>query len=302
MIKPAFLKPGDKIGIVSPAGKIDETPVLNTKKFLEKKGFEIILSDNIYSEWHHFAGNDEERAKSFQAFLDDKEIRAILSSRGGYGSIRILDKLNFSKFKKSPKWLIGFSDITVFHSYLNNKLNCPSIHAIMPKNFRNNMNARNSMESLIDLLTGNIPTYEMMNHELSRPGKAKGKLVGGNLAIIQSLRGTDIDLNYKGNILFIEDIGEYKYQIDRMLMNLKYSGVLERIAGLIVGNFTKIKDNDEPFGLETYEIINEKIKDYKYPVCYGFNAGHELPHLPLIMGSEINLGISNNNTIVSFKY
>jgi muramoyltetrapeptide carboxypeptidase len=301
MLKPKFLEKGDKIGIVSPAGKIDEKPILGVKKFLESRGYEVVLSEHVFKEWNQFAGTDDERAASFQKMLDDKEIKAIICSRGGYGSIRIIDKLNFSKFKKNPKWIVGYSDITVFHSYLTNKMNCPSIHAIMPKNYTNSMNAKNSMNSLINILRGDIPTYEMMNHELSRPGKAKGKLIGGNLSILQNLRATDIDMNYRGNILFIEDIGEYLYQIDRMMMNLKYSGVLDKISGLIVGNFTKIKDSETPFGMNVFEIIYEKIKDYKYPVCFDFNAGHELPHLPLIMGSEVTLGIGNTSTVVSFK-
>jgi len=301
MIKPDFLKKGDKIGIVSPAGNIDEKPVMDTKSYLELRGFEVVLSQHVLTSWHQFAGTDEERAAAFQKMLDDKEIKAILCSRGGYGSIRIIDKLNFAQFKKYPKWIIGYSDITVFHSYLTNKLNCASIHAIMPKNFSVSMNAKNSMNSLISILQGEIPSYEMINHDLSRPGKAKGKLIGGNLSIIQNLRATEIDLNYKGNILFIEDIGEYLYQVDRMMMNLKFSGVLDKISGLIVGNFTKIKDGEIPFGANAYEIIFEKVKEYKYPVCFGLNAGHELPHLPLIMGSEVTLGIGSKNTVVSFK-
>ena len=250
---------------------------------------EVILGKYICSEHAQFAGTDEQRAEDFQSMLDNKNIKAIICARGGYGTIRIIDKLDFSNFLKNPKWIVGYSDITVLHAYINNLLKIKTIHSLMPISFPKKDKTDKSLNSLKKILFGSLPEYEMLNNMMNRTGNAKGILIGGNLSIIQSISGTKFDYNTKGKILFIEDVNEYLYKIDRILKNLEINEKLNNIEGLIVGQFTKMKDNKIPFGMNTYEIIYEKVKKYKYPVVFGFNAGHNKPNLSLILGSEVAL-------------
>lgn len=295
---PPYLKEGDKIAIISPAGKIERAVVERGAELLKEQGFVVEMGAHVFDAEGVFAGNDEVRAADMQKAIDDKKVKAIFFSRGGYGSFRIQQRLNWSAFFKKPKWLVGFSDSTVFHSYLSNH-KIASVHGVMPAFFEQDGAISESFTRTINLLKGEAPQYSIEPHILNRYGEAKGVLSGGNLSILQSLRGTSLDFSPKGKILFIEDISEYHYHLDRMMMNLKVGRVLEQISGLIVGYFTEMKDGNTPFGKSAYEIIREAVSEYHYPVLFDFPAGHKLPNFPLLLGSRIALNISSNEAAIT---
>ncbi len=293
MINPDYLKKGDKVAIISPAGKIDKNKINNAVKILSGWGLDVITGKNSAKAYNQFAGTDKERISDFQQMLDDENIKAIFSSRGGYGSIRIIEKLNFDNFKKNPKWIIGFSDITVFHVYINNNLNIETIHGAMPKKFPDHPNENRSLTSLKSMLFGNEINYKIKDHKLNITGKTEGILTGGNLSILYSLNGTKYNIDTKDKILFIEDLSEYLYHIDRIMMNFKLSGKFDNLKGLIVGDFTDIKDNNTKFGKTVYEIIYEHIAEYKIPVCFGFPAGHNDINMAMKFGSKIKFTVNS---------
>jgi muramoyltetrapeptide carboxypeptidase len=296
---PLYLTKGDKIAIVSPAGKINNQIVKRGAELLRENGFLVETGKHAFDIDGVFAGCDEARAVDMQKVLDDKKVKAIFCSRGGYGSLRTHMRLNWSTFFKKPKWLVGFSDITVFHAYLA-KHKIASLHAVMPAFFEQDGIRTKSFIRTIDLLKGDLPQYSVGSHVLNRPGKSKGVLVGGNLSVLLSLRGTPLDFSPRGKILFIEDTSEYYYHLDRMITNLKLGRILEQLSGLIVGSFTDMKDGETLFGKSAYEIISEAVADYRYPVMFGFPAGHRLPNLPLVMGGRIILNVNADEAAVSF--
>ncbi len=297
MIHPPFLQPGDKIALVSVAGKIEREPVELARRLLEQEKFMVEIGKHAFDAFHMFAGVDAVRAADIQLALDDPEVKAVIFTRGGYGSLRTLTLLDWSGFDYSPKWLVGFSDITVFHSFLTHK-NVASVHGVMPAFFFENGERSPSFDRLLDLLRGRSTEYRLEPSGLNLPGKCCGQLVGGNLSILLSLRGTPLDHSYDGKVLFIEDISEFDYHIDRMMMNFKFGGALSRLAGLIVGYFTAIKSGDTPFGSDAFGIIRDVVAGYGYPVVFGFPAGHELPNYPLLMGSEISLDVTADMVLV----
>ena len=301
MIYPPPLRPGDKIAMVSVAGIVDRKIVERAKGLLENEGFEVEIGPHAFDAYRMFAGTDAVRALDIQQALDDPAIKAILFTRGGYGSLRTMMQLNWLGFHRSPKWLIGFSDITVFHSYLSVN-NVASVHGVMPAFFYENEVRSGSFDLLLDLLRGKTSEYRVSPNPLNLPGNCRGKLVGGNLSILISLRGTPLDQTFDQKVLFIEDISEYDYHIDRMMMNLKFGGALSKLAGLIVGYFTDTKTSSTPFGLNANEIIREAVAGYGYPVVFGFPAGHELPNYPLLMGSEISLEITNKKVLIKQSF
>jgi muramoyltetrapeptide carboxypeptidase len=294
---PPYLKAGDKVSIISPAGKIERQVAERGAEILKQLGFKVEIGRHTFDTDGVFAGNDLARAADMQKMINDKSIKAIFFSRGGYGSLRTHLLLNWSSFFKKPKWLIGFSDITVFHAFLTSH-KIASVHSVMNAWFEKDGILTDSFLRTIELLKGEKPEYNVSPHELNRIGSASGLLTGGNLSIIQSLRGTPLDISLKGKILFIEDIDEYHYHIDRMMLNLKAGGVLEQLSGLIVGYFTGSKDGETPFGKTAYEIIREAVEPYRYPVIFGFQSGHELPNYPLMMGSRVLLDVSENRVIM----
>jgi muramoyltetrapeptide carboxypeptidase len=296
---PPYLTKGDKIAIVSPAGKIDSQIVERGAELLRGQGFVVETGKHAFDVEGVFAGSDESRAYDMQKALNDKKIRAIFCSRGGYGSLRTHMRLNWSAFFKKPKWLVGFSDITVFHAYLT-KHKIASLHAVMPAFFEQGGVPTESLIRTLDLLRGDIPEYSVSPHVLNCAGKGDGVLVGGNLSVLMSLRSTPLDFSPRGKILFIEDTSEYNYHLDRMITNFKAGRVLEQLSGLIVGNFTDMKEGETPFGKSAYEIIHEAVAEYGYPVMFGFPAGHKLPNLPLVMGGRIILNVVANEVAVSF--
>ena len=287
MINPPFLHSGDKVGIVAPARKIGKAEIEPSFEIIKSYGFDVVYSDNLYAEDNQFAGSDEIRAEDIQQMLDDEAIKAIMFARGGYGSVRIIDKLDFGKFKVSPKWLIGYSDITVFHSHVVRNLGIQTLHASMPINFTEN--SKPVLNSLFDVLYGKLPNYEFIQHPLNRPRNTEGVLVGGNLSVLYSLLGSNSFPETDGKILFLEDLDEYLYHIDRMMMGLKRADKLANLAGLLIGGLTDMNDNKVPFGKTAEEIICDAIDEYDYPVYFGFPAGHIVDNRALVMGGKVSI-------------
>jgi len=299
-ITPSPLKPGDCIGIIAPARRVLQQEVQPAIRYFTSKGFMVKTAPHLFAGYHQFAGTDEQRANDLMEMIEDKTVKAILCARGGYGSVRLLDHINFRKLQQNPKWIVGYSDITVFHNLLNGWYGLESIHGPMPFNFPADGTSNESIDTLLRVLMGENPQYTVSPHHLNKLGKAEGTLVGGNLSILYGLSGTNADINAQGRILFIEDLDEYLYHIDRMMMNLKHSGKLGGISGLIVGGLSEMKDNHTPFGFTAHEIVANTLKEFNIPVCFDFPAGHVDPNLSLIMGRRVNLEVNNKGAVVTF--
>jgi muramoyltetrapeptide carboxypeptidase len=293
MIIPPPIKSRSKIRIVSPAGKTREEHVMPAVEWLEQQGFNVELGKHVFSQHFQFAGTDEQRLNDMQVALDDPDCDAIICSRGGYGTVRIVNKLDFTAFSKKPKWLVGFSDITILHSCFHH-LGFATIHGVMPRYFFDSEgNPSESLVSMMKLITGEGITYLVDSATSNKKGKAEAEIVGGNLSIITSLQGTAYDLNTDGKILFLEDIDEFLYHTDRMIHQLKLSGKLDKLAGLILGDFTDMKDNESPFGKTVHEIILEAVAEFDYPVCFDFPGGHDKKNLALAFGKKWILDVGN---------
>ena len=288
-IRPPDLKPGDSVGIVAPARKVSKKEMAPAINILKQWGYEVVEGKYLYGRYNQFSGTNNERAADFQSMLDDDSIKAVFCARGGYGSVKIIDRLDFTQFRKNPKWIVGYSDITVFHSHINRHFGIQTLHASMPVNFPQDLKMRSSLESLKKVLDGGNPEYHFPAHHLNRQGVAEGRLIGGNLSILYSLTGTPSDIDTAGKILFIEDLDEYLYHIDRIMMNLKRSGKLENLAGLVVGGMSDMNDNTVPYGKTAYEIIAETLSVYNFPVIFGFKSGHIFENLGLIIGGHAHL-------------
>lgn len=298
MRTPPFLKTGDKVGIIATARKVTHEEVEPAIRIFESWGLEVVEGKHLYDESHQLAGSDKARAADMQQMLDDIAIKAIFCARGGYGTVRIIDKLDFSAFKKNPKWIVGYSDITVLHSHVHKHCDVETLHAVMPLNFPKDGSENISTAGLRNCLFGETPVYSRHPGLGSRSGHVQGMVVGGNLSILYSLRGTPDDIDAEGKILFIEDLDEYLYHIDRMLMNLKRGGMLNKLAGLIVGGMTEMRDNTVPFGKTAEEIISSAIADYNYPVWFGFPAGHTAENQPLILGRQAILSVGEQAELI----
>ncbi len=295
--QPNSLRKGDTVGLLALASKVDFEILKPAIELMENDwGLKVILGESLTSEYHQFAGNDAVRAKDFQLMLDNPEIKAIFSARGGYGSSRLLDIIDFTTFQKAPKWVIGFSDITAVHCHINT-LNTESLHATMPKLFLQE-GGEKSLESLRKILFGETFSYKISANEMNRLGVGEGQLIGGNLAILVHIIGSKSDINYDNKILFLEDINEYLYNIDRMMIQLKRSGKLQNLAGLIIGSFSDCLDNDVPFGKTANEIIQEAVAEYNFPVCYNFPVGHEPENWAMPCGREVILKVENNGVLM----
>ncbi|MDP4285077.1 MAG: LD-carboxypeptidase [Bacteroidota bacterium] len=291
-IIPPYLKPGDTIGIVCPSGYMPAEKYQTCIKTLTGWGFKVIIGNTPGHQFHYFSGTDDERLADLQHMMDDKNINAIFCARGGYGMGRIIDRLNFKKFKQHPKWIIGFSDITVLHSHLYTNYKIAALHAPMAAAFNDGEFTNPYILSLHDVLLGRNAHYNTEGNILNQPGKTSGILVGGNLSLLTHLIGTTSDLNTKNKILFIEDVGEYIYNVDRMMYQLKRNGKLDNLKGLIVGKFTEMKDTNIPFGQTTEEVIKDLVKEYDYPVCFDFPVSHEKENFPLKTGVKYKLNVS----------
>lgn len=293
MIIPPYLQPGDRIRIVSPAGKVQKDKVLPGIKLLQDEGYDVVVGKHVFDKHFQYAGTDLQRAADFQEAINDTDAKAIICARGGYGTVRIIEKIDFSPLLKNNKWIVGFSDITILHTVLN-KLGLASIHGAMPGFFVENKKMTRSFLSLMELLSTGKSQFDMKAHELNRSGSCTGELVGGNLSLIYSLQGTPWQLETRGKILIIEDLTEYFYHLDRMMQNLRLAGQLKDLAGLIVGGFTEMKDNDSPFGKSSYKIIMDAVQDYHFPVCFDFPVGHIPKNLALMLGSNYHLNVTEN--------
>ena len=294
------LKKGDKIAFVAPSWKVSPSQLSTAILFFEQNGFEVVLSPHIYDKQNQFAGSDEQRRADLQLMLDDTTIKAIMCVRGGYGAVRFVDELNFDAFRQHPKWLCGFSDVTVIHSQLQ-ALGYPSLHSVMPITIKKETIDNQYNKSLLQALRGDSLHYEFAAHDSNRVGTADGLIVGGNLSILYSLLASPSDLNTDGKILFIEDTDEYLYHIDRMMWALKRAGKLENLQGLVVGCMNKMHDSDTPFGQDVINIIRTVCADYDFPICFDFPAGHCGQNFALPLGTHARLDVTPAGCTLEFN-
>ncbi|MEM9077630.1 MAG: LD-carboxypeptidase [Bacteroidota bacterium] len=305
-IRPPYLNPGDTVAIVAPAGilKNREKSISKAMEILSSWGLHAVLGKHLYAKNNHFAGTDEQRAEDFQNAMDDPSVKAIWCARGGYGSMRILDKLDFSRFQENPKWVVGFSDITAFHGKLD-QLGIQSVHGMMAAGLELNEElsdeTQENIASLKKTLFGEVLEYKVESSPFNKKGTASGVLVGGNLSLLQASLQSDANLNTTGKILFIEEIGEYRYSIDRMLYSLKRAGYFDGLAALIVGEISQVKTNTTPFGMSNEELILDVIKECDFPVLFHFPAGHGDNNRTMIFGENVVLDVRVGESTITFK-
>lgn len=290
-IIPPYLKFGDAIGITCPASKMDKASAEYAADVLKSWGYDTVLGDTVGTDFHNFSAPDEIRLSDLQKMLDDDHIKAILFGRGGYGMVRILDKIDFSHFVRHPKWVCGYSDITALLTHLYTCYDISSVHSLMSSGINPETKDDAYILNLKAVLSGHAINYDFLSDELNKPGTGKGELIGGNLSLLVNLSGTISQPEANGKILFIEDTGEYRYSVDRMMINLKRAGWLKDLNGLIVGSFTESKETETPFGQTEYELILDKVKEYKYPVAFGFPVGHQKENYPLKIGIAYTLSV-----------
>jgi muramoyltetrapeptide carboxypeptidase len=298
MIIPKKLTKGDKIGIISTARKISLEELKPAIHILESWGLEVVLGTNLLEVDNQFSGTVHQRTADFQSMIDDKSIRAILCARGGYGSIQIIDNIDFSSLKKNPKWIVGYSDVTVLHSHLNT-LGIASMHATMPINFSTNTDK--AIQSLRKSLFGLENNIKCKTHPFNKLGSVEAEIVGGNLSILYSLLGSKSDIDTNKKILFIEDLDEYLYHIDRMIISLKRNGKFDNLEGLIIGGMSEMNDNDIPFGKTSEQIILEHLESFDFPICFDFPAGHMDDNNAIVFGINSRLIITEKKVILSSK-
>ena len=303
LIKPEYLKKGDTVAIVAPSGVLKNynAYILKAKELLKSWELEVVIGENVFNDNGHFAGTDIQRSADFQLALDDKAIKAIWCARGGYGAMRVIDNLNFEKYKENPKWIIGYSDITAIHNDLHNNKS-ESIHGIMCKSLEKiDVDNNESISLLKKTLFGEKLSYTIEGNNYNIEGNSNGQLIGGNLTLLHCLLGSESSIDTDGKILFIEDLGEYLYHIDRMLISLKRAGYFDNCKGLIVGDFTDMRKNTTPFGRNLKELILDIVREYDFPVSFGFPAGHGEKNYPMILGREINLEVSKQQSTINFS-
>jgi len=291
---PPYLTPGDTIGIVCPAGYMPIEKAQTCINTLQQWGYKVRVGKTTGNQHYYFSGTDDERLADLQAMLDDTNIKAILCGRGGYGVSRIIDRVDFSSFINNPKWIIGYSDITLLHAHLYSKLHIASLHSPMAAAFNDGGADNIFIQSLRKAISGDKANYVTGSHTLNRAGTAEGELVGGNLSLMAHMVGSPSAFDTKGKILFLEDVGEYIYNVDRMFIQLQRAGMLDNLAGLIIGSFTEMKDTVIPFGQQVYDCIHDKIFNYNYPVCFAFPVGHTNNNYPLTHGAVHRLTVTGD--------
>jgi muramoyltetrapeptide carboxypeptidase len=294
MQTPRYLKPGDSVGIVSTARKISEEEVQPAIEILESWGLKVIKGKFLHEQDHQFAGTIQQRTHDFQSMLNNHEVRAVFCARGGYGTVQIIDDIDWSCFRREPKWIVGFSDVTVLHSHIQKHCGIETIHGIMPVQFAKEKCNEGSIQSLYNALFSGRLEYHFPSHPLNREGVIQAPLTGGNLSILYSLLGSNSDNINDNKILFIEDLDEYLYHIHRMMMNLSRNLQMSHLKGLIVGGMSDMKDNTVPFGKSAEEIVQEFIQKNHYPVCFNFPAGHIKDNNAMILGRDAYLEVKPN--------
>lgn len=298
MITPEFLRKGDTVAIIATARKIELESLKPAITLLESWGLHVVIGSTIGAEDHQLAGPDSLRAADFQRMIDDPAIKAVWAAKGGYGTVRFIDAIDFTRFRQRPKWVIGFSDMTVLHSHINN-MGIETLHGIMAFNVKTATPA--AIETFRKALFGENITYTLPGHPYNKFGKASGELIGGNLSVLYSILGSSSQVDCKDKILFIEDLDEYLYHIDRMMMNLKRNGWFTHVKAVIVGGMTEMNDNQVPWGKDALQIIQEIFKDYDFPVIYNFPAGHIRDNRALIFGKTIDLEVDKSGGHVTFR-
>lgn len=296
---PPYLKKGDTIGIIAPSGFMPAENAETCIKTLETWGYKVKVGSTVGNQFNYFSGTDKERIQDLQKMLNDTNIKAILCARGGYGLSRMIDHLDFQKFKKNPKWIIGFSDVTVLHAHIFQHYQIATLHAPMAGAFNGDGYKNKYIASLKDALSGVVANYECDAHTFNKTGHAEAELIGGNLAIVAHLIGSHSSYKTRHKILFLEDVGEYLYNIDRMLIQLERAEMFKHLKGLIIGGFSEMKDTTIPFGKDVYSIINDRVKDMKIPICFGFPVSHDTENLTLKIGVQHELIVAKDK--VSLK-
>ncbi|MEZ4797968.1 MAG: LD-carboxypeptidase [Flavobacteriaceae bacterium] len=303
MIQPPYLKAGDTVAIVAPSGVLNgrDKEVNQAKELLKSWGLNIIVGKNVFNKANHFAGTDNERAEDFQKALDNANIKAIWCARGGYGTVRMIDKLDYTKYKDNPKWIIGYSDITAIHNQLNIE-GSESIHAMMCTSLTDDLSEiEDALETFKCALFGKSLNYTIDGSSYNKTGTVTAPLVGGNLTLLHTMLGSKTSIDTSGKILFIEEIGEYKYHIDRMLQSLKRAGYFENLKGLIVGDMSKMRKNTTPWGTSIEQLILDAVSEYDFPILFGFPAGHEDDNRALILGRTIKMTVDKDKSTVVFE-
>lgn len=303
LIQPPYLKAGDTVAIVAPSGilKNRTREVNQAKALLQQWGLHAIVGKHVYSKDNHFAGTDQERCEDFQKALDNPNIKAIWSARGGYGTVRILDKLDYTKFKEKPKWIIGYSDITALHNQAHNQ-GSETIHALMCMSLTEDLSKiEASLASFKAAIFGAPIAYTIKGSNYNKTGTATGQLVGGNLTILHTMLGSNTSLKMDGKILFFEEIGEYAYHIDRMLQSLKRAGYFENCKGVIVGDITRVRKNTTPWGKSVQQLILDVLAEYDFPIVFNMPAGHEKDNRALILGRTVTITVGKDKSSVVFE-
>lgn len=300
MQQPAFLEVGDQVAIVSTARKISQEELSPAIQVIENWGLKVVFSEALFEVFHQFAGTEKQRLANLQHWLDDKNVKAIICARGGYGTVQIVDRLDFSFFKKHPKWIAGYSDVTTLHTHIHQHVKVETIHGTMPINFPKDGTDNESTLSLKAALFGELSTYSFKSHPLNIKGEASGELIGGNLSILYSLSGTNSAVDMRGKLLFMEDLDEYIYHIDRMMMNLRKSDWLKGVQGIIIGGMSDMNDNAVSYGQTAEEIIRQRTEDLGIPVAFNFPAGHIEPNKAIYFGRKCHLLVSESGSKLSF--